>query len=335
MTAARQESQLRREVEADPAPLAFRLSAAFCCRGHGKMYKLGEEVAAAEVRMATQRGWLRRVAGEIVQRLWEQDLMMMAAAIAFYWLLAVIPLLLLGTSAIGYLLGSSDRAVDEVMTAARRVIPRGTGPDVEEFLRTLIETRHVTGGLGIGFILWAAMGVFDIIGASLTTLTGGRETRTYLRRKLVALVLMSTAGLLFLIALTGGWVLAAWPNIEELLGVRVALPGFLTDPNFPRYFTSVLMGILLTIIYCVAPARDIRWPAALAGAAVAAFLWHQAKVVFNWYLIHYARYSLFYGILGGFIGLVLWIFYTAIILLLGGLLADVLDRGGRAPKFHP
>src|SRR5574341_313194 len=221
------------------------------------------------------------------------------------------------------------------MAAARRAIPRATGRDVEQFLRALIQSRHVTGVLGIGFLLWVSMGVFEIIGASLTALTGGRETRSYLRRKLVALVLMCTVGFLFLIALMGGWVLAAWPSIEELVGVRLTLPTFLTDPGFPRYFTSVLMGMLLTIIYLVAPVRNIRWPAAVAGATLAALLWHQAKVFFNWFLTHYARYSLFYGILGGFIGLVLWIFYTAIILLLGGLLADVLDRGGRPPKNRP
>jgi membrane protein len=282
--------------------------------------------------MASRKGWARRVTGEIVRRLQEHDLMMMAAAIAFYWLLAFIPLLLLGTSAIGYLLGSSDRAVDEVMAAARRVIPRATARDVAEFLRTLIQSRHVTGVLGIGFLVWVSMGVFEIIGTSLTALTGGRETRSFLRRKLIAFVLMCTVGFLFLITLMGGWVLAAWPGIEELVGVRLPLPAFLMDPDFPRYFTSILMGILLTIIYLVAPVRDIRWPAAVAGATVAAVLWHQVKLLFNWFLTHYARYSLFYGILGGFIGLVLWILLTAIILLFGGLLADVLDHGGRPPK---
>ncbi len=261
--------------------------------------------------------------------------MMMAAAIAFYWLLAFIPLLLLGTSAIGYVLGSSDRAVDEVMIAARRVIPRATGRDVEEFLRTLIQSRHVTGVLGIGFLIWVSMGLFEIIATSLTALTGARETRSYFRRKLVAFVLMCTVGFLFLITLMGAWILAAWPGIEELAGVRLTLPAFLKDPNFPRYFTSILMGILLSIVYRVAPVRDIRWPAAMAGATIAALLWHQAKVLFNWYLTHYARHSLLYGILGGFIGLVLWIFYTAIILLLGGLLADVLDRGGHPPTSQP
>jgi membrane protein len=173
------------------------------------------------------------------------------------------------------------------------------------------------------------MGVFEAIASSLTTLSGGRETRSYLRRKLVALILMGTVGFLFVVALLGGWVVAAWPEIEVVIGARIVLPPFLTDPSFPRYFTSILMAVLLAIVYRIAPVRAIRWPYAIAGGTVAAILWHQAKVLFNWYLTHYARYNLFYGILGGFIGLVLWVFYAAVILLLGGLLADVLDRAGR------
>jgi len=282
--------------------------------------------------MAARRGWVRRVGGEVIRRLREQDLMMMAAAIAFYWLLAFIPLLLLGTSAIGYLLGSSDRAVEEVMGAARRALPRATGRDMEEFLRSVVQSRHVTGILGVGTLLWVAMGVFEIIASSLTALTGEKETRSYLRRKLVAMVLMLTVGFLFFATLLGGWAVAAWPNIEAILGVRIVLPGFLTEPGFRRYFMSVLMGILLTVVYHVAPMRNIGWPAALAGATVGAILWHQARVGFNWYVTHYGRYNILYGILGGSISLVLWILYTAIILLFCGLLADVLDRGGHPPK---
>jgi membrane protein len=257
--------------------------------------------------------------------------MMMAAAISFYWLLSLIPLLLLGTSAVGYLLGSSDRAVDEVMATAFRLAPRATGPEVSKFLSSLIRSRRVTGILGIGGLLWAAMGGFDIITSSLTALTEGSETRSFFRRKLIALVLICTAGFLLIVALMGGWVLAAWPNVEELLGVMIILPAFVSDPDFPRYAASVLMAILLTITYRIAPAREIGWPAAMAGATIAALLWHGAKLAFNWFVLYYSRVSFFFGILTGFIVLVLWIFYTAIVLLLGGMLADIFDRGGH-PK---
>ena len=282
--------------------------------------------------MAERGGRLLRMIRDLIWRLREYDVFMMAAAIAYYWLLGIIPLLLLGSSIVGYVLGSSDRGVDEVMTMAHRLIPTATGREVEQFMRSVVQSRHVTGVLGVGFLLWVGMGVFEAIASSLTRLTGAREVRSYFRRKLVALVLMGTAGLLFVTALIAGWILAAWPEIEVLIGVRVVLPPFITAPSFPRYFTSVLLGCLLTIVYHVAPVRGIRWPAAVAGAVVSATLWYQARVLFNWYLTHYARYNLFYGILGGFVALILWVFYTAIILLLGGLLADVLDSGGRSHR---
>jgi membrane protein len=275
---------------------------------------------------------MSRVVSDLTSRVRQYDVMMMAAGIAFYWLLGIIPLLLLGSSIVGYVLGSSERGVDEVMTMARRLIPAATGRDVETFLRSIVESRYVTGVLGIGFLLWVGMGVFEAIASCLTTLSGERETRSYVRRKLVALVMLGTAGLLFVSALICGWVLAAWSEIEVLIGVRVVLPPFITAPSFPRYFTSGLLACLLAIVYRVAPVRAIRWPWAIAGASVAAVLWFQARVLFNTYLTHYARYNIFYGILGGFIGLVLWVFYTAIILLLGGLLADVLDRAGRPAR---
>ncbi len=80
--------------------------------------------------MFGQRGWLWRVGVEIVRRLREHNFMMMAAAIAFFWLLTLIPSLLLGSSAVGYFLGSSDDAVDAVMAAAQRLIPQATGTEV-------------------------------------------------------------------------------------------------------------------------------------------------------------------------------------------------------------
>lgn len=275
------------------------------------------------------RNWrLSRMVWDIVQRVRRHDILLMAAGIAFYWLLGIIPLLLLGTSGIGYLLGSSDRAVDEVMQAARRLIPRTAVADVEEFLRTLIQSRHVTGVVGLGFLLWIAMGVFEAIASSLTTLAGGRETRSYLRRKLVALIMMGSVGFLFIAGLMTTWVLDAWPEVEYVLGAKVVLPDFIASPNFPRYLTTILLTIFFTILYRLAPVEPPSWPATIAGALAAGVLWHQAKLLFNWYLIHYARYNLFYGILGGFIGVLLWAYYTAIILLVGGLLAFALNGGG-------
>jgi membrane protein len=273
------------------------------------------------------------VARRFVQGFWQRvtghELMLRAAAIAFYTILGFIPLLLLGTSVIGYFLGASGDAAEEVMRVARRAIPRATGPEVEEVIRRLVESRHITGVLGVGSLLWIAMGVFDILTFSLTALTGGREGRSYLRRKLVALVVMGVVGFLFVLSLMASWAFGAWENIEDLLGVQMPLPAFLAHPDVPRYATSGFMMLLLGLLYRVAPVRTIRWSAIVRGALVAGVLWHLVRLAFNWYLVNLSQYNFVYGILGGFVGLILWIFYTAIIILLGIVFADLFDAEGQ------
>jgi hypothetical protein len=74
--------------------------------------------------MAAQRVSLWRVVADIVHHPREHALIMMAAALAFYRLLGFIPLLLVGASAVGDLLGSSDRAADEVMALTLSLVPR-------------------------------------------------------------------------------------------------------------------------------------------------------------------------------------------------------------------
>jgi len=276
----------------------------------------------------------RRLTGfgrEFWRRVTGHELMLRAAAIAFYAVMGFIPLLLLGTSLVGYLLGSSEQAVGEVMAMARRAIPRATGPEVEEFIRRLVESRHITGVLGLGTLLWIAMGVFDILTFSLTALTGGREARSYLHRKLTALVVMGVFGFLFVVSLMASWTFGAWENLRDLLGLQVALPAFLAHPDFTRYLTSGYLVVLLCLVYRVAPVRAIRWSAIVQGACIAGVLWHLVRLAFNWYMANLSRYHLVYGILGGFAGLVLWIYYTAIIVLLGIVFADLLG-GGTARK---
>ena len=87
--------------------------------------------------------------------------------------------------------------------------------------------------------------------------------------------------------------------------------------------------------YLIAPVRQIRWPAAVAGASIATACWYGARRFLNWFVRHYLSTSLLFGFLGGVIVLILWIFYTAIILLLGGMLADIFDRNRSPQKGRP
>lgn len=248
----------------------------------------------------------------------------MAAAIAYYWILALIPLLLLGASALGYAVGGGGG--DELAAAIRALVPRATALQVEEALRSLFRRRTVTGGLGLLSLVWIASAAFDVVSTSLTAIQGGRETRSYLGRRLVAVGLMTASGSLLvasvLIASFSTAVEATGNRVLELLPARFVLP----PGSILALIPAALMVANLWLLYWAGPCDPIAGLPALLGAAVGAALWDQARRIFNWYLVNYARYDVLFGALGAFFAVLLWIYYTAVILLLGGALAHLAAR---------
>lgn len=255
---------------------------------------------------------------------------MMAAAISFYGLLALIPLLLLGSAVLGFFAGSS-RAVSHVIgEGIRRVLPQVTGGQIEATVEGLIQGRRVAGGLGLISLLWVASGAFEMVATVLTDLSGVEESRSYLRRKATALLLMLISAVGFLLSLA----VASLATAIEALGNQLleVVPANITLPpgSLLHVLPATLVAITFLLTYLLAPARPFRFVAALPGAIVAGGLWHIARQLFNWYLLTYARYNPIFGILGSGIALLLWLYYSALIFLLGAVTAEALRRTFRS-----
>lgn len=273
--------------------------------------------------------WLRRFLAEVRERISLHDLVMMAAAIAFFFLLAIIPLVLLGTSAVGFLLGSSQAAVDQVVMGIRRIFPRVTAQEVEAILRPLVEKRELAGGLGILSFVWIGSLVFDMIALALTRLSRGRETRSFLRRRVLAILMVFASGSLFLLSLLAASAVALVQAVGGVLVQRLGVQAWLPRFPGPAILPTLLVACTFVLMYRIAPARPIPWIPAAVGGCAAGLLWHLAKLAFNWYLTGYARADPILGVVGGVIGVLLWVFYSALILLLGGVLAEALDAASR------
>lgn len=262
-------------------------------------------------------GILRRV----IDLLKAHDLWMMGAGLAFYFTLALIPLLLLGTSALGFALGSPQRATAQMFPAIRRIIPGVPPAQLEGAVRSLVERRAIAGWLGILALLWVSSGAYEAIADALTTLSGIRETRSFMRRKLRAAAAMLACSALFLI----GLILVSLATAIRGFGTRFLefLPGGIAVAHEAVLAAGppLLVGATFLILYRWAAPQPIPWTSALLGAGLGAILWYLAKVAFGWYLLNVGRYDLFYGILGSFIGLLLWVYYTSLIFLLGAILA--------------
>ncbi len=255
---------------------------------------------------------------------------MMAAAISFYGLLALIPFLLIGSAVLGFFAGSSREAAHAIGEGIRRVLPRVTGAQIETALESLIQGRRVAGGLGLISLLWVASGAFEMVASALTDLCAVKESRSYLRRKVTALLLMLTCAVGFLLSLA----VASLATVIEALGNRLLeiVPADVSLPHgtLLRILPATLVGATFLLMYRFAPARPIPLGAALPGAVVAGALWHGARELFNWYLLTYARYNPVFGILGSAIALLLWLFYSALIFLLGGAIAEAWRRASRS-----
>ena len=280
-------------------------------------------------RHGRRRGGFLRRAADLLKG---HDLFMMGAGIAFFFTLALIPLLLLGTSALGFALGSRQEATAQIFPAIRRIAPGATTAQLETFVRSLVEGRALAGWLGLLSLLWVSSGAYEAIANALTTLSGLRETRSFLHRKMLAAALMIATGTLFLATLILASVATAIRSYGNL--ILEYLPGaFAMAPALILLMAPpLLVGATFLVLYRWTPPQPIAWGPAIVGAGLGGSLWYVAKILFGWYLVRVARNHLIYGILGSFIGLLLWVYYTSLIFLLGAVVALACWRTRPAPE---
>ena len=82
------------------------------------------------------------------------------------------------------------------------------------------------------------------------------------------------------------------------------------------------------LIYKIIPNRKTYFRAALQAALFTSLLWEVAKQSFGWYVLHLGRFSMVYGSLGTLAIFFLWIYYSLVILLMGGEVAFSLEKRG-------
>jgi membrane protein len=242
----------------------------------------------------------------------------MAAAISFFALLSLIPLFLLAASTTGFFLGSSKGTFGQVVTAVKRFFPRATAGDIERLLLPLVEKKAIAGSLGLLFLGWVAFGLFEAVERAINAIWGQVKTRSFLHRQLGAFLIMLGSGTLLLLAFGISWLALLLQAIDLALADR--LPFRITPLwDLLLLFVPMLLTIgMFTFIYLVASARSMPFKEALIGGLAAGVLWQIAKLAFNWYILHFADwYASIYGLLGGLVALLLWIFYTSLLLLLG------------------
>lgn len=246
-----------------------------------------------------------------------------AAAISFYGLISLIPLLLLAIAVLGYVTGSSETARQEVISFARGVIPVGT-EELEQNLKALGEQSGLLGGLGLLGLLWIGSQVFVTLQQVMSIALGSAKRIGFLRGRLVALAMVVVTGILIAVSIGVTSVLTALSHYETVLGYAFDSEFLLRWlGSLVTVVTSILAFILL---YRFLPTKNIGSMGPIFGGVTAGLLFEVAKYAFSWYVTHVVNYHRIYGSLGGVVILVIWIYYLSVITVLGAEIASVYAR---------
>jgi membrane protein len=254
-----------------------------------------------------------------VRLIMEHDLPHHAAALTYFLILAVFPILIVVTALLG-MVGLSPAALQALLDAVRQL---GSEWAVE-FVRSVLDSVLTTSGTpllfsgGLALALWTTSSYVAAFVWAAGEITGEREARRWLRGLAVRLGLALL--LAVLIAAASMAVVFAGPFAEwlgGLLGIGEAAVRFWTIAEWPLYFAFSVVVYLL--FYRAAPHSGTRRILDdLIGSCCGVGVWLAASAVFSLYLAHFGSYDRVYGVLGTAIAFVVWAWILDLTLL-GGL----------------
>ncbi len=268
------------------------------------------------------RGFLhtvRKTLRLVIRGYFSHDVGRNGAALAYYLLFALFPMLLF----ISNLLGLLRLDVAAVTDALAQFLPEDVVTLVEGYLRHVAQNSSpALFSFALVFTVYfpmrAANGLMRAVRRAYHLSRPARPFRYTVRQLLYTLVLLLAVALSLLFSTAGEWVmtklLALFPAVEQL-PVTEALLAVWYILRF--VLLAVVMYAALATLYAIS--QDSRQPlrAMLPGTLGALIAWMAVSVGFSFYVEHFASYSVVYGTLGAVIALLIWLYLTAVILILG------------------
>ncbi|RPI78486.1 MAG: YihY/virulence factor BrkB family protein [Chloroflexi bacterium] len=235
-----------------------------------------------------------------------------AAAIAYYTLLSIFPLLLASIS-IGAMFVSPEWAYAQASQYLSELFPAGRG-ELASIIRGIMERRQSVSIISIVLLLFAGTRVFGTVTKALNIAFGTGEHYSLLKRTTLQLLMLLSLGGLFLISITS----------QIIIGFLIRYIPFLQS-NSGLLFTTgaeILLGLLLLLTfyltYRYVPNYNVDSRAAFIGAMLATLGFLVARPLFVGYVNRFVNLSLIYGPLAVVIIFILWIWVVALILMFCG-----------------
>ena len=273
---------------------------------------------------------------DLFKRVWNEvyagHLLVHAAALAFYFLFAMFPLLIFLVNILGFFVARGTDLRASLISFLRRLAPASAFTLINSAVDEIALAADVT-KLVFGLItaLWfGSLGV-AALSESLNAMYGVRETRSWLRVRasavgltMVLLTLTFTALFLVVYAGTAGAAIAGYLGQGALFAVLWSIAQMPVSVAF--------MLLALALVYYFAPdLHEQKWYWITPGSVVGVVLWLAVSAALSTYLSYVDSYSVTYGSLAGVIILMLWFYVTGAAILIGGKInAEIEHEAARA-----
>jgi membrane protein len=248
-----------------------------------------------------------------------------AAAMAFYFLFATFPFFLFLTSVIGYL--HIPHLQEYVLNRAERLLPGQLFDLLQDNILALFNSKK-RGLLSLGFLLalWASSKAVISMMKAMNKLYAVKEGRSFWKVRVTAFFLVIGLSILFFLALILimfgtkiGSHMAAMLNLGVLFRITWNL----------MIVPLVLLLLLLAVatFYFFAPDVKQKWKWITSGTVFAISTWIGASFAFSYYINNFSSYDRTYGSLGAVIILLMWLYISGFIILVGAFINEVIEHG--------
>ena len=288
-----------------------------------------QPISIAEIPFRRWREILLRTYREINK----DRILAVAGGVAFYGLLAMFPTITAFVSL--YALFADSATIQHHLALAAGLLPTDALQLVSDQVTRIAGKSDGTLGLasigGLAIALWSANAGTKAIFDSLNIASDNTEERGFIALNLRSLG-FTLGGILFLLLAVAAVVVV--PLVLDVFGIGAFALQVLAFLRWPILFVVAAMGF--SILYRFGPSRrQPKWHWFTPGSIVAAFLWIAGSGLFSWYLAHFADYNGTYGSLGAVIGLMMWMWLTAIVILAGAELDSEIEHEIHPPKTSP
>jgi membrane protein len=256
-------------------------------------------------------------------RFYGNDGFFLAAGLAFVFLLCLIPIAVLGASIAGYVL-STEQAAEEVVGQLSRYFPVHE-VEISRALLRIVGTRKVSGLVGTAVLVLLSTWLFGAARLVMHRMLGIRGGRNPVRNLVV-----DAGRVLLLVVLLFGVAAVTWGAdwFRDFVLVPRHVPGRWID-GVSLAVSVGTSAVMLYLGFRHVPYRQVPGQAALAGALVTSLLWELARQLFLFYVRRFGFYDQIYGPLGVLAAFVMFVYYSAVVFVIGAAYVAALEARRR------